>query len=396
MMVTAVLTFAEPVDLPRLRAVLADRLLGGYPRFGQRIEPGRWPLRIPRWCDAEVDLDVHLRRLPSTGAELTTVVAALLSQPLDADRPPWQFDVVSTPTGDALVARVHHSLADGIALAGVLLALTDGPHSDPPRTVTPGRFAALGSALIATVGMVGSGMRLLGLPPEPRSALRGRPGVAKRVAWTADVALSDLRAIAAATGGSINDVLLAVTAGAFRRYLLAAGERAPDLRVFVPVNVRPSTTTQPGHLGNHFGLLFPRLPVSITDPVARVAAVSRQMTARKATAEAAGTYQLLRLGGLLPRWCQALAGRVLGANASAVVTNVPGPRQPVTLAGAALTRLTYWVPQVGSIGVGVSIFSYAGTVTVGVASDADLVPDPSRLTEAMTAEFAALRSAVRG
>lgn len=392
MMVTAVLSFAGPVDLRALRTLLADRLLGGYPRFGQRVEVGRWPLRVPRWRDADVDLDLHLRRLPSHGGDLPGVVEALLSQPLDLTRPPWQFDLVSTATGDALVARVHHCLADGIALAGVLLALTDSPATRRPQAPSPSGTSPAGT-LTSVAGITRSALRLLLLRREPRTPLTGRPGVAKRVAFTSGLPLAQVQALAKATGGSVNDVLLAVTAGALRRYLLAHGIAAPDLRIFLPVNVRPAGSPQPGKLGNRFGLLFPRLPVSVADPVARVAAVSRQMTAGKASAEAVSTYHLMRLAGLAPRWCQALAGRVLGSKASAVVTNVPGPRQPVALSGAALSRLTYWVPQFGSVGLGVSIFSYAATVTVGVATDAALVPDPARLTDAMAAEFADLRRA---
>ncbi len=393
MTVTAVLTFADPVDLPALRRLLAERLLGGYPRFGQRVEPGRWPLYIPRWSDADVDLDVHLRRLPNDGTDLPGVVEDVLRQPLDLTRPPWQFDLVRIATGDALVARVHHCVADGIALAGVLLALTDGPALAPPPAAPPTGASRRGTVTSAA-GMARCALRLLLLRREPRSPLTGQPGVAKRVAWTPGLPLAQVRAVAAVTGGSVNDVLLAVTAGALRRYLLADGVPPVDLRVFVPVNVRPAGASGLGQLGNRFGLLFPRLPVGVADPAARVAAISRQMTAGKASAEAASTYHLVRLAGLLPRWCQALAGRVLGSKASAVVTNVPGPRQPVALAGAVLSRLTYWVPQVGSIGIGISIFSYAGTVTIGVATDAGLVPDPARVTDAMAAEFADLRRAV--
>lgn len=393
MMVTAVLEFAEPVEIPALRAVLADRLLGAYPRFGQRVDPGRWPIRAPRWRPSEVDLDVHLQRLPGRSASLSTVVEQLLSEPLDLSHPPWQCHLMTTPTGDALVIRVHHCIADGIALASVLLALTDSPPDSPdaPAAGAPpaaGRFR-LGGAVWAGARSALRGLQLVLLPPEPRTSLTGRPGVAKRAAWTPGLPLADVRAVAAAAGGSVNDVLLAVTAGALRRYLLPDGP-PPDLRVFVPVNVRPPGTAQ---LGNRFGLLFPRLPVAIPDPLARVAAVARRMTALKATAEAASTYRLISLLGVLPGWSSTLAGRALGAKASAVVTNVPGPRQPVALAGARVSRLTYWVPQVGSIGVGISIFSYAGTVSIGVATDVGLVPDPSRLADAMTAEFAALRRA---
>jgi diacylglycerol O-acyltransferase / wax synthase len=399
MMVTAVLEFAEPVDERGLRAVLAGRLLAAYPRFGQRIVRGRWPVRAPQWHDVDVDLDVHFQRVTSDGSGLSAVVDALLSRPLDLSRPPWHCHLVTGPAGDALVVRVHHAVADGIALAGVLLALTDEAdpalgQSPPVEAVAHRPTAPLPSMVGLITGMAWNGLRLLALPREPRTELTGRPGIPKRSAWTPGLPLAQVRSVAAATGGSVNDVLLAVIAGALRRYLLDAGVQPPDLRVFVPVSVRPAGAPLRGQLGNRFGLLFPQLPVAEPAPIARVAAVSRQMAALKASTEAASSSSMIRILGTFPNWTHALAGRVLGSKATAVVTNVPGPRRPVRLAGAEVTRLTYWVPQVGSIGIGISIFSYAGAVCVGVATDAGLVPDPSRLTNAMTAEFDALRRAL--
>ena len=130
--------------------------------------------------------------------------------------------------------------------------------------------------------------------------------------------------------------------------------------------------------GQPFGIVFVRLPVSEPDPVARVRAVRERMGRVKAGAQAASTFAILAIVGALPSWAHRLAVRVLGAKSSAVVTNVPGPREPVFLAGARLERLVFWVPQAGTIGLGVSILSYAGDVTVGVAADRKVVPGTGR------------------
>lgn len=397
MVVTAVLEFGEPVDWGQLRRVLTDRLLSTYPRFGQRIVPGRWPLRAPRWCDTQVDLDRHLQRMPDE-MTLAAAVETLLSRPLDPTRPPWQCQLVATPTGDALVIRVHHCLADGIALAGVLLTLTDSESVRPrvgaaaPAPVRRGP-AGVASTLGMGAGTAWHAVRLLTMRREPRTSLTGRLGTRRAAAWAPTMAFAEVKAVATATGASVNDVLLAVTAGALRRYLLAEGGEPRNLRVFVPVSVRPRGSP-PTALGNRLGLLLPQLPVAEPKPLARVTAISGQMDVLKLTAEAGATAILIRLLGLFPEWAAALAGRILGAKATAIVTNVPGPRQPVRLAGAELARLTFWVPQVGSVGVGISILSYAGTVSIGVATDSGLVPNASRLTDAMTEEFAELRRAV--
>jgi GNAT superfamily N-acetyltransferase len=146
----------------------------------------------------------------------------------------------------------------------------------------------------------------------------------------------------------------------------------------------------PRSLGNRFGLVFVKLPVGVPDPVARVAAVRERMGQVKATAQAASTFAILAVVGALPAWGHRLAVRVLGAKSSAIVTNVAGPSEPVYLAGARLTSIVFWVPQAGSVGLGISILSYAGDVTVGVAADAELVPVPEQLTEAIEGELQAL------
>jgi len=162
----------------------------------------------------------------------------------------------------------------------------------------------------------------------------------------------------------------------------------------VPVDLRPRGEPVPASLGNRFGLVFLRLPVAEPDVVARVRAVHDRMGRVKGAAQAASTFALLTVIGALPSWGHRLAVRLLGSKSSAVVTNVPGPRQPVWLADSRVTRVVFWVPQAGSVGLGVSILSYAGDVTVGVAADHNLVPDPGQLTAAVRAEVDALVSRV--
>ena len=158
----------------------------------------------------------------------------------------------------------------------------------------------------------------------------------------------------------------------------------------MPVDLRPPDEPVPSTLGNRFGLVFVRLPVSEPDEIARVRAVHERMGRVKAAEQAASTFAILAIVGALPSWAHRLAVRILGAKGSAVVTNVPGPRRQVFLAGARLVRVVFWVPQTGSVGLGVSILSYAGDVTVGVAADCNLVPDPVELTTAVQVELDAL------
>ena len=433
MMVTAVLDLDGSVDRRRLADVLRLRLLDRYPKFSQRPLPSGSAFEQPVWTDdPDFDLARHVvdagRCADDTG--LAGLVSDLLGQPLDMRHSPWQFHLVEvggrsdgTGPGTAVVARLHHCIADGIALASVLLSLTDDHPDVPPEVVQgvvtgdlrdprrPGLRArvAEGSADVAPVVGVDplaprslpqawaslrfgwrvlvTGLGLLFASRDPRTRLSGRIGARKGAAWSERLDLPTVKRVAAALDATVNDVLLAVTAGALRRHLLAHGERAHDLRIFVPVDLRPRHEPVPTSLGNRFGLVFIKLPVAEPDPVARVRAVRDRMGAVKGRAQAASTFAILAVVGALPSWAHRLAVRILGAKSTAIVTNVPGPTEPVFLAGARLTRLVFWVPQAGSVGLGVSILSYAGRVSVGVAADRNVIPDPTLITAAVETEL---------
>lgn len=432
MMVTAVLHLDEPVDRERLAAVLEHRLISRFPKFSMRPLPSGSPFEQPVWT-VDPDFDLHLHVVEggtrADDAGVAALVSDLLGQPLDMRHSPWQFHLVDVPQrGSALVARLHHCLADGIALASVLLSLTDDNPDQPPdspavldppsaRAVDPRRpglraRVAEGSRDVAAVTGVDplvprsvrqaafslrfgwrvlrTGLGLLFATRDPRTRLTGQLGTRKAAAWSDQLDLALVKRVAAALEVTVNDVLLAVTAGAVRRHLLAHGDRAYDLRIFVPVDLRPPDEPVPVTLGNRFGIVFIKLPVAEPDPVARVRAVHERMGRVKGGAQAASTFAILSIVGALPSWGHRLAVRILGAKSTAIVTNVPGPKEPVFLAGARLTRLAFWVPQAGSVGLGVSILSYAGEVSVGVASDRNLVPDPGKITRAVETELADL------
>jgi hypothetical protein len=157
----------------------------------------------------------------------------------------------------------------------------------------------------------------------------------------------------------------------------------------VPVDLRPPGAPVPADLGNRIGLALVLLPVGQADRAARVADLRGKVRARR-TAEAAATYTLLRVIGTLPAWTHRAAADLLGARCPVIVTNVRGPAGAVTLAGVAVEEAVFWVPQAGPVGLGISIFGYAGGVSVGVAADANVVPDPDALVAAVAAELHAL------
>ncbi|HYM48201.1 MAG TPA: wax ester/triacylglycerol synthase family O-acyltransferase [Burkholderiaceae bacterium] len=434
MMIVGVYEFDRKVDFGRLRDLLNSRLVA-HRRFRSRVVRD---VTGCHWeeCD-DFDLDDHLIRiaLPGRGTEgdLKKLVGELASRPLDALKPLWQMHLIGNYAGgQALVVRIHHCIADGIALIGVLLALTrdqpdaasapssrtrraNGEGASRLRPLTAAAVKAIGtSSDIATKVLQGYGaildtrgaladaaLRYAGvatrvakdaaaialMPNDDSTSLKGTPSGAKVVAWNEPLALDDVKAVGRALGCSVNDVLLACMAGALRSYLTSRGERVDgfELRAMVPVNLR-----DPRHwkdLGNKFGLVPLLLPIGVENPIARVFEVRRRMEELKTGYTAVLSMGLLGAAGFAPRVLQKQALDFLTRKATAVMTNVPGPQQALYLAGAHVRRLMFWVPQSGDIGVGVSILSYDGGVQFGLITDRALCAHPQRVIDRFEPEF---------
>jgi WS/DGAT/MGAT family acyltransferase len=429
MMVTGVMALDGKVDLKRLRATL-DQRLAPFERFHQRVVRPRSRANVPHWeDDARFDIHNHVSHvaLPAPGddAALREMVSDLMSVPLDFTKPLWHVHVIDGYDGSSVVlTRVHHSIADGIALVRVMLSLTDetpraravGPPAERPSAAfripldwlpaAVGRGVEVGQNLLrnpekaldaARVGAHGAYRlgRLVMLPPDPQTAFKGELGRRKRAAWSQPVPLDDFKAIGKAFGATVNDVLVAATTGALRRYLEKRGEPTSGvaIRASVPVNLRP--LDQAHKLGNAFGLVFLTLPIGIVDPVRRLRAIKKEMDALKGSPEALVAFGVLSLIGRAPVEVEQLGLRFFGSKATAVLTNVPGPRQPLYLAGRRVGKVMFWVPQSGHLGLGISILSYAGGVMLGIATDAGLVPDPERIVESFKVEFEAMRATAR-
>ena len=158
-----------------------------------------------------------------------------------------------------------------------------------------------------------------------------------------------------------------------------------SLRATVPVNLRPLEHAR--KLGNHFGLVFLDLPVGESNPLRRLERVADCMNQLKSSRQAIVAYGLLAALGVAPQPVQELALELFSRKASAVATNVPGPQQPLYMAGCTLRDIMFWVPQTGSIGLGLSILSYRGKVHFGLITDARLIPDPDGVVRRFGEEF---------
>ena len=415
---TGVMVLGAPVGFERLEQTIVARLLC-FPRFRQRVVEPVLPWRRPMWRDdPDFDLGYHLQKasLPPPGDQdsLQELVSLLAGTPLDLQRPLWQVHYIEQ-YGDrsALICRVHHSLADGVALMHVLLSLADPDPGVPlelddcttaePRGHTrgPGGLVRKGLDLLANPpssadmtrlgrDAVAAVQELMLSPPDADTALRNGRGEAKRVAWSGPIPLTEIKLAGNRLSGTVNDVLLTAVAGALRRYLQDRGESLADLRIraLVPISLRPSGTES--ELGNRIGIVLLPMPVDVAGPLDRFRELKRRMDEFKGTLEAPIVYAAMNTFGRAPSSVVSPLVDHLCSRATVVVTNVKGPQEPLYLAGVPLEEFMFWIPRFGGIGLGVGILSYNGQVRVGIISDRDIVPDPEAVSAAFHQEFEAL------
>jgi WS/DGAT/MGAT family acyltransferase len=450
MVINALLVLDEPLEYRRLLALVRRRLLAPYPRFHQRVVEGRG-LRGPVWeDDASFELARHVHRLglpaPGDEAGLRELVGDLMSTPLDHEKPLWEMYLLDGyGEGCALVVRMHHCIADGIALARVMLSLTDSaprtsraPAAPELSVATPergllagllgsaGDLLAPAGALVAPAGgavaatraatsavlheggdlllhprhvadianeLARDGEALAGLlfaAPDARTALKGNPSASRCVAWSRPQSLATIKQIAHTQHATVNDVLLSAVSGALRRYLSDRAGHPREIHALVPVNLRPLDEPLPRSLGNRFGLVLLALPLDVASRRRRLLEVKRRMDAIKSSRQAPVSYAVLSAGGVMPAGVESRIVDFFSAKATAVMTNVPGPREPVYLAGAPVGKVLVWAPASGSVGMSVSIFSYRGEITVGLMVDAQLVERPQTIVDHLERELVAL------
>jgi diacylglycerol O-acyltransferase / wax synthase len=444
MMIVGLMVLADRIDIEEFKRVLRSRWLR-YRRFRQRVVDD---VLGPMWVDQrafDLDLHVQLTALPGRAGkrELEALLSNLASTPLDPERPRWKFHLVEKyGKGSAIVMRIHHCYADGIAMIRVLLSLTAASRAESLASGSEGRAAGRrsrknresaplpwlvallppaaeiieaalrqGQSLLDTslelarnpekalelakhaVGLAQELAKLALLPSEPATSLKGTLSGHKLAAWTRPLPLARVKTLSRRLDCTINDVLMSLVAGVLGEHLRDGGYTNPDLeiRASVPVNLRPAAETPT--LGNRFGLVFVTLPVGETDPVARVRRLHATMSSLKQSYQPVLVLGILAALGVAPEAIHSSAVDIFSSKASLVASNVPGPREPLYLAGGRIAEQMFWVPQSGSIGVGVSILTYAGRIHFGLIADRLLVPHPARLVNRLPAALEALEAA---
>jgi diacylglycerol O-acyltransferase len=402
-----------PPEFTALLETVGGRCLAN-PRATQVLRTHPWDLFAPEWVDAPVfDLAHHVRRValpqPGDDAALFAEVASIMERRLDRERPLWECWVIEGLAEDrwALLIKVHHALADGIAATNLLTALCDDagvasfataigaakreghrpglplPSLNPRNwlgdsvrfSVSAGKVAlrAAGGAAELTASL---------LRPAAQSSLNGPVGDLRRYS-SAAVKLCDVEDIAHTLGTTINDVALAAVADSYRAALLRRGlqPHQDSLRTLVPVSVRGADAM--GVSDNRVSLMLTLLPVDVADPLQRLRAVHQRLTVAKSSGQRQAGSILMWATNLIPfpvtAWTMRLLSRLPQRSVVTVVTNVPGPRQPLTVMGHKVLRLLPVPPIAAGFRTGIAIFSYADELAFGLLVDFDAAPDVHEL-----------------
>jgi hypothetical protein len=389
---------AAPLDVDGLRASVDERLpAGSRGRDRVELEPE------PCWAhDEHLDLAAHIRRVEgSEGLDwqgLRAAAARLMAERLDHARPLWRFDVLG-PLADgreAIVCRIHHAMADGLScvrfLGEVLWEQEPSPPAPGPARPAPGGPVphSRGGRLARLPGTV---RRELG-PHASATVLDRHVGSGRDLAF-ADAEVAELKRVGASRPehATVNDVLLAAIAGGMRGWLDCVGSRLPRLRAQIPVSLhhRDEAADQ---LGNRDSFLNVDLPLAEPDPLARVDAISAQTRERKSHHDAEELYDLFHALARFKRLDRAVERLATGPREfSLSISNVPGPRTAVSVAGRTVERLCSVAEPADRHALRVAAISCAGNVGIGLCTDPQALPGVGDLATAIDASFAELRAA---
>lgn len=407
--------------------VLVERLIR-HPRFLQvadgSLQPAVW--RADKALNLSYHVHVHRQVETPNHAALMRAIHRELAFPLDHNRPLWRVSLFRR-RGGRLVAlfRAHHAIADGVAMLRLLNRLDDQANGEQRRNAAPdappwhagplgslihrleslnsvllgaGQFVAeefrhpekLRGKLLEGEGIAAAILRVLRLPADNPTGLSGTLSGQRRVAWTSALPMGPVHDMAHRHGATVNDVFLCALATSFRRELLDRGANVtPEdtLRTAIPVNLRGEDDDS---AGNHFGLVLLDLPIGETRRLVRLQRIMRQMRELKDSPEARAVLLSLGIAGQLPSAAEHRLIDLVADKSVAVVSNLPGAAQPLHIAGARIDNMTFFPPQAGHIGIGISLIGYAGQLTAGISADHSRIADPARFIRNLQIELRAM------
>src|SRR4051794_3790508 len=410
MHVAAVLVFDGPAPDYGDFLAYVERRMHLVPRYRQKLAHVPLAQARPRWVDDEnFDLQFHVRNTalpePAGEHELRTLAARVFSQQLSRARPLWEMWLIQGLDGDrrfAVISKTHHAVVDGIAgvdLIAALFAPEEQAANEPwrpqrppskaellqqalvERATVPGEIVRSVRSVLRGPGRIvqrvaGLGaMALRGLSPAPRSPYNAaHVGPDRRFAWV-HAPLEDFKEIKNALDGTVNDVVLTVVARALRRHSKRRGDDVDELRAFVPVSIRGDDKR--GQAGNEVAGMLVTLPISCSDPIDCFQQISQETKGAKASGQALGAKALTDLSGFAPPTLLDQGARLTSRQrfVNLVVTNVPGPQDPLHMGDSELLEFYPLVPLGKNLALNFAILSYDGKVFFGLVGDFDAVPD---------------------
>lgn len=377
---------AEPLDLESLRTSVSSRIRS-QPRATQRVDVSSAP---PRWIEsADFDIGDHIRAYPGTDcatqADLWRIVSRLMSEHLDRSRPLWAFDVIG-PLEDgrqAIAARIHHAMADGIAAVRFLDSLLFDDHAPAPtrpaaQILSPRASGwRMPAAVVRELGHRGS------------SSPFDRPiTIARELAFTG-ATIADMKRIGASRpqAATVNDVLLAIVAGGLRTWLEAHDTLSRHLRAQIPVSLH-RRDERVAALGNRDSFINVDLPIGEAECLTRLDRISAETRQRKQLDDADELYEFFHALGRVKR-IEKVARRLAGSarEFSLSISNVPGPRSPVGVAGRRVQHLFSSSEPGAHHALRISAISCAGDFGIGVCGDPTALPHLTQLAEAIESSY---------
>jgi diacylglycerol O-acyltransferase len=445
----AVLLYNETPNLPqhtlKIGIVDASDCDGfGYDHYRQALarklhllEPLRYQLvHIPRrlhremWLEnTDIDLDYHLRRVqirpPGGHRELDAAIGEIASTALDRSRPLWEFHFVEGMADNrfAIIGKVHHALADGVASANLMARALDFPDASWPEKDDYQRDPRPSDGQLIRAAMRDHAVQLRELPSLLRDTVKGirrvrrnsrsAPGLARnfrppatflnhvvtpgRSFASATLPLADVKGTGKRLGATINDMVLAISTGALRVLLLKYDGHADEpLLCGVPMSI----DTSPERIsGNALGTVVVTLPVQVADPLEWVRLAHTGATIGKENAQLLGSELVSRWSNYAPPALTEWGFRRIATSRSGnklinvPVSNVPGPRQFGRVAGAPLTEIYSVGPLTFGVGVNITVWSYVDQLKISVLADDATFGDPHEVTDAMVDAFSLIRQA---
>lgn len=420
--ICGMMTFSKKVSRKKMLQILEDRLLR-FDRFKQSIVTEKG---VPHWKEIkDFDLSEHIEfktlKENQSYAFIQKEISRLMSDPLDYNVPLWNAIVYEgCKGGAAIVFRLHHAIADGAALINVLFSTTgetakasleildkkrrfllrDLPFVRGIQNIVQSTEKVVGEAkniwehpeilkekLVNSYNVAKDAASIISNDEVTGSMYKGDFSEQKLAAWSEGVDLDIIKALGKKYNGTVNDVLLALMAGAVRQHLLKHKQKIEKgMRIVIPVNLRGKKDKIELH--NEIGMISLELPVHLTTFLKRLKFVNEKTTLLKNSPEPFLLSKLMEgVADYLPKNAKDKVIEFLATKISAAITNVPGPRKPVYFAGVKVEEIHCWIPHSAPLGLGLSMLSYNNKVTTGMVIDRNMADDPDFLLNAFLKEF---------